>query len=460
MRSLSVSFQSDTISVPVCKKEKPVSPTISDRTLRLSSSRQVETSASRKPTPERKISPLKGKIASEQTENAKPLDGLRSRLVDQHKWPSRASGIVSLSTMNRSIDLSDKKSKTSSLSRPVMVTPSARRLSLDGATRPLEKSSSDLLMEMSRDVSVRRSVDDFSLRMQRPSSSSSSDRTRLSNAAARALSSPVPVSRPSSPSLTRGVSPVRGKVVSSSSRGPSPARARPSSPSRQPQGQGKASVLSFIADIKQGQKAANQIEDVHQLRLLYNRHLQWRFANAQADAASFYQKLNTEKLLYGVWRMILDLQESVREKRNFLQHLRIKLKLYSVLNNQWIFLNDWASIETDHANALNWAIHDLQASTIQIPLTGGAKGDSERVKAAISSAADVMQEMGSSMSFLLPLVEALSSLVSELADLSAHERAMIDECKSLLSCTTASQVEENSLRTHILQTKQAWQLSK
>ena len=108
MRSLSVSFQSDTISIPISKKEKPVPNAPSDRTLRPSSNvahKQVETTTlPRKPTPERKRSPRKGKNAPDQSENSRPVDGLNTRLIDQHRWPSRPAG----NALTKSIDLSDR----------------------------------------------------------------------------------------------------------------------------------------------------------------------------------------------------------------------------------------------------------------------------------------------------------------------------------------------------------------
>lgn len=88
MRSLSVSFQSDAISIPVSKKEKPVTNVALDRTLKPSSNMahkqgEMHGPLSRKPTPERKRSPLKGKNAPDQSENSKPVDGLQTRLIDQ-----------------------------------------------------------------------------------------------------------------------------------------------------------------------------------------------------------------------------------------------------------------------------------------------------------------------------------------------------------------------------------------
>ncbi|KAJ4902880.1 QWRF motif-containing protein 4 [Raphanus sativus] len=117
MRSLSVSFQSDSASVPVVKKEKPFVTSSTDRTLRPSSNRghkqqsetTTTTSVSRKHTPERKRSPLKGKnVSASQSENTKPVDGgPHSRLIEQHRWPSTRM------SMNRSLDLGDKAGKFS-----------------------------------------------------------------------------------------------------------------------------------------------------------------------------------------------------------------------------------------------------------------------------------------------------------------------------------------------------------
>ncbi|XP_075509903.1 AUGMIN subunit 8-like isoform X2 [Primulina tabacum] len=416
MRSLSVSFQSDTISVPTSRKEKPVSHTLTDRTLRPSSNitrKQAETTpASRKPAPERKSSPMKGKNY-DKSENSKPVDTLHTRLVDQHKWPSRIGGKVSSGTLNRSIDLTDRINRNSSLPHSGTGLTSLRRLSLDGASKPLQKSSSDLLMLLCSDDSGNRcSIDASSLSKQKFGSSSLSDRTLLLNSATKVQSVTNPRSRPPSLSSSfRGVSPSRTKGTNPS-RAPSPSQARPSSPSRQPQS--SASVLSFMVDVKKGKKAANHIEDVHQLRLLYNRHLQWRYANARTDAALHSQKVKAE--LTG--------------------------------------LNEWASVERDHTNSLTSAIQDLQSCTNRIPVTGGAKGDIETVKAAVCSAVDVMQAMGSSLSSVLPKVEGMNHLVSELADIAAQERALLDEYESLMGSSAAFQVEEHSLRTHILQMKQ------
>ncbi|KAL2481111.1 QWRF motif-containing protein 8 [Abeliophyllum distichum] len=424
-RNHGVSFQSDILTLPVNKKEKPVFHALSERNLKPSSNIariQGETPPSRKPTPERKRSPLKGKNSVNQSENSRLVDSLHTRLLDQHRWPSRTGGKVSSNILNRSIDITDKNRKTSSSSHSRisssshsrMGTRPLRRLSFDGASRPLQKSSSDSLTLVSSDESESLSLnccsaDDSSLLIQKPGSSSSFDRTPLVNPAVRSQSLPRG-SRPASPSVSRGISPARTKTVNpSSSRGPSPAR------------------------------------------------LQWRYANARADAALRVQKVKAEKTLYRVWRTIVDLRDSVIGKRIGIQQLRVKLKLCKVLNNQVACLDEWASIETEHTNSLSWAIQDLQTSTLRVPITGGARGDIEVFKAAVCSALDVMQAMGSSLCSVLSQVEGMNSLVSQLADVAAKQRAMLDECESLMASIVAMQVEEYSLQTHLLQLKQAWE---
>lgn len=40
---------------------------------------------------------------------------------------------------------------------------------------------------------------------------------------------------------------------------------------------------------------------------------------------------------------------------------------------QMAYLDDWAVLESDHIDALSGAVEDLEASTLRLPLTGGAK---------------------------------------------------------------------------------------
>lgn len=40
---------------------------------------------------------------------------------------------------------------------------------------------------------------------------------------------------------------------------------------------------------------------------------------------------------------------------------------------QMAYLNDWSLLERDHLSSLSGAVEDLEASTIRLPVTGGAR---------------------------------------------------------------------------------------
>lgn len=100
-------------------------------------------------------------------------------------------------------------------------------------------------------------------------------------------------SSPRGTSIARGISPSRGVIpprgISPSGR-MSPLRVRSSSLSsnRAPL------VLNFAVDAKKEKIRENGFADAHLLRLFHNRLLQWRFANARANAVISGQKIRAE----------------------------------------------------------------------------------------------------------------------------------------------------------------------
>uniref|UniRef100_A0A2P2JH24 QWRF motif-containing protein 2 n=1 Tax=Rhizophora mucronata TaxID=61149 RepID=A0A2P2JH24_RHIMU len=214
---------------------------------------------------------------------------------------------------------------------------------------------------------------------------------------------------------------------------------------------GTPSILSFTADIRREKIGVNRIVEVHLLRILYNQLLQWRFVNARADAASSAQRLKAEKSLFDACITISKLRESVRAKRTEVQWLRQNLKLISILKGQMIYLEELELMDQEYSRSLSGAIEALQASTLHLPVVGGARADIHNVKDAICSAVDVMQAMASAICLLLSKVGEVNSLVGELANVTRKERVMLDQCKVLLSAIMAMQVKEFTLRTHILQ---------
>ncbi|KAK4401770.1 QWRF motif-containing protein 2 [Sesamum angolense] len=267
----------------------------------------------------------------------------------------------------------------------------------------------------------------------------------LSTSPASKLIVPPKLKRPASPSK------LMTPVGSSPSRGHSPSRIRNAVSTINNNFSETPSVLSFAVDVRRGKVGENRIVDAHLLRLLYNRHLQWRFANARTEAVLLVQKRSAEKNLWNAWITISDLRDTVTKKRHKLQLLRQKLKLASILKGQMTFLEDWASLDKDHSISLIGAIEALKASTLRLPVVGGAIADVQSLQDAISSAVDIMQAMGSAIYLLLPTVEEVNSLVSELAKVTIKERALLEQCIDCISLLAAMQIKDSSLRTHVLQ---------
>ncbi|KAI3445899.1 hypothetical protein Pfo_002564 [Paulownia fortunei] len=495
-RSLSVSFQGEAFSLPISKtKVAPSSPNLS---------------SVRKGTPERRrtSTPLRGKAdgVGDQAEN--------SKFADQHRWPARNRLVNPLSRSLDCSGTGGERSKligsTNGIRaiqksmiderRPLLV----GRLSLDLGNSELLKAvqqapdgnsvnneasvPSDLTTSDSDSVSSGSTsgVQECSgashgrngprgivvsarfwqetnsrlRRLQDPGSPlSTSPGSKLivppklkrhtsngSLSSPRTMSSPIRGGiRPASPSK------LMTPVGSSPSRGHSPSRIRNAVSTISNNFSDTPSVLSFAVDVRRGKVGENRIVDAHLLRLLYNRHLQWRFVNARTEAVLLVQQRSAEKNLWNAWITISDLRDTVTKKRHRLQLLRQKLKLASILKGQMTFLEDWASLDKDHSISLLGAIEALTASTLRLPVVGGAIADVQSLQDAIGSTVDIMQAMASSIYLLLPMVEEVNSLVSELAKVTTKERALLEQCTDFISLLAAMQVKDSSLRTHILQ---------
>ncbi|XP_016477505.1 QWRF motif-containing protein 2 isoform X1 [Nicotiana tabacum] len=510
-RSLSVSFQGESLSIPV-RKAKPAPATNNFG------------STVRKGTPERRkvtaefVTPERRKIAAA-AESVTPVRGDRTENVkpsDQHRWPGRSKSLNS-SFLTRSMDCGtiDKpkfgsesvikssmksvidiyhRARIESKLKPQSVNDKIDMKSAYGSAISVDALASDSESVSSgsttgvhdgpiviqgrgsqRGIVVpARFWKETNNRIRRgPELGSSVEKngTLKTMAPSKQIGNKKflidsPTTSPRSVPASKGLSsPLRGglRPASPNKALTSPLRRMPS-PTRTRNGiMGSISnnscimpsILSFAADARRGRVGEDRIVDAHELRLLYNRHLQWRFVNARAEAALKAQTTTAERNLYNAWLTTLKLRHSVKSKRIQLLLLQQNMKLYSILKGQGPFLDNWSMIDGDHRNALSGAICALEASTIRLPVVEGARAEVQNVKDAISSSVDVMQAMGSSMCSLLPKVEQVDSMVYELADVVGNERALLDHCNDLLSSLTALQVKECSLRTHLLQLKDA-----
>lgn len=469
-RSLSVSFQGESFAFPISKAKSKPAP--AGNSLRNGTPERRKVGAA---TPGR-----------DQTENSKP--------IEQHRWPGRSRDG---NFLTRSVDFTNERTKTSGSESAVRALPK----SMIDETRVKPKLEKTVNKVVNDSASVTGSVansDHVASDTESVSSGGTSGALEVTsqvrggprgvvvparfwqetNNRLRRVPEPgSPVSKNNKlfsankhlndgPILSpRGLSsPVRGavrpaspsrRVVSST-----PAAARGmASPTRAKNGvvasngnlNNSLSLLSFAAEARGGKVGELRIVDAHLLRLLHNKHLQWRYANARADAAMSVQRGTAEKSLYNAWVTTTKLRHSVRAKRIEIQLLRQNLKMHYILKNQMPYLDTWDHAEKDHSNSLAGVIVALESSTLRLPVVAGAKADIQSMKDSIRSAVDVMQAIASSIFPLLTKVEHLNSLVSELASVTTNESAFLDQCKDLLSTLTAMQVKDCSLRTHILQ---------
>ena len=347
-RSLSVSFQGETFSLPISKTKAQVGSTLT-----------------RKVTPERRrATPVR-----DHGENSKP--------VDQHRWPGRTrQGNSGSNPLSRSLDCSGERKMfgsgamlAKSLQQSMMLDES-RRVSFDGSSRlSLDLgSAAELLKEANKQNPDANSVNEASCvscdltASDTDSVSSGSTNSGMqecggsgiskarsgprnivvsarfwqeTNSRLRRLQDPgsplstSPGSRIGAPakfsqskrfssdgamsSPRTMASPIRGGArpaspsklwtssASSPLRGLSPSRVR-NAVGGQMIGNSvnTPSILSFSVDIRRGKKGEDRIVDAHMLRLLYNRYLQWRFANARADATFMVQKRSAEVWLFSL----------------------------------------------------------------------------------------------------------------------------------------------------------------
>ena len=291
MRNLSSSFQSESVAAPTTRKDKVVTA--------LDCSKGQASVLT-----ERKRSPFRRKNIGEHCENAQPSEETPKRVIEQHRWPAMIAGQAPKNFMSRSIDLSDKATRPVLLSNtsrglsprkapsvgPVQSSNPSRGLSprKNPAAEASVKLSNQSLDEVARSLAIQASRRDDKVDSQAIERSKSLSRPN------RTVTFPVPI-------LQRSSSPSRALPATSSTSRTfrSPSRTRPSTPCRsQSAGAIQASVpsplINYMVDARKGKKNASQIENIHQVRLLHNRHLQWRFINAHAEDALSFQKATVE----------------------------------------------------------------------------------------------------------------------------------------------------------------------
>ncbi|KAI3688934.1 hypothetical protein L2E82_46880 [Cichorium intybus] len=426
-RSLSVSFQGESFALPVSKVAKPGNNGL------------------RNGTPERR------KAAATPVRTSDD-----SHPIDKQRWPGRSwQG----SSMTMSLDFTDQKTKLSGSGTASAVRALRKFMTAETKVKHNRLEIPEIDGTVNKLVYDSDNSDHASSDTESISSGSSLGNVRgggrravvvparfwqetinlLKRVHPESLSPPLSKSNKLSPRVSP-FSPVGGAIPLP----PSPSMGKPKlSPSLKRNGLGsnsnllnKPSILNFSVDARRGKVGENKLVDAHALRLLHNKHLQWRFANAKVDAVMVVQQATAQKSLYNAWVTISKMWHSVISKRSQIQQLKQDLKLYSVLKKQMPYLDNWDQTEMNHSISLSGAIEALKSSSLCLPVLCGAKADVEILKDAIFSSVDVMQAISFSICSLATKVENVNLLASELESTTKGECFLLDQCKDLFSTLT------------------------
>ncbi|KAK3184227.1 hypothetical protein Dsin_031513 [Dipteronia sinensis] len=234
----------------------------------------------------------------------------------------------------------------------------------------------------------------------------------------------------------------------------------PNSPSR---AKGVEKLLNLGFDLFKSKKTSSSsplgpgdAENVHQLRLLHNRFMQWRYANARGDAVNENTTNQVENNLLCAWDSLTKLQHSVIHKKLQLQKKKLEMKLDFILLSQMKLLESWGDMERQHLLAISITKDCLHSVVCKVPLIEGAKVNQQAASVAIRHASDLSASIKSMLASFSPSADNTASLVSELAEVVAQEKLLIDECLELSKTIAMLEIQERSLKCYIIQFE-SWQ---
>ncbi|PIN15086.1 hypothetical protein CDL12_12276 [Handroanthus impetiginosus] len=190
-------------------------------------------------------------------------------------------------------------------------------------------------------------------------------------------------------------------------------------------GGGMNGVLKYF----RGQKKVSPLleEDYHRFRVVYNRFLQWRFANARAEASMAAVKKVAQKKVFNGWIRISIIRNIIAEKRILVHKLKHVTKAYQILNSEMRMLNEWSGIEPKNVEAVGRVVRKLSAISLCLPLVQNAEGDIMSVCDDMSPAIGVMNEIKAMILDMHWQVERTCFLLTELSVMLKQQKQFFQE---------------------------------
>ncbi|KAG8364653.1 hypothetical protein BUALT_Bualt18G0020200 [Buddleja alternifolia] len=237
----------------------------------------------------------------------------------------------------------------------------------------------------------------------------------------------------------------------------------PTSPSR---GKGVGNILSLGIELLKGKKKTcsstnnassplgpGSAESIHQLKLLHNRLMQWRYCNGRAEAVNGNIIKQVQRNILYAWNGLIKLQHSVLQKKLQLQKEKLDMKLNYILQYQMKMLDIWGNMEQQHLSAISSTKHYLHSVVCRIPLLDGAKVEPQSAFIAIRHASDVVSSINLMLTTLSPTIEKTVRELVELAIVVTQEKLLLEECLELFRTIYILEIQERSLKSNIMQLK-------
>ncbi|XP_024028501.1 QWRF motif-containing protein 7 [Morus notabilis] len=213
-------------------------------------------------------------------------------------------------------------------------------------------------------------------------------------------------------------------------------------------GGGVNGVLKYF---RQKKVSPVQEEEFHRFRILHNVLLQWRFANARAEAAISANNSIAQSKLFSVWLWIFKTRNWTVEKRIQLQKLTLEIKLYEILNPQILLLNEWTKLERRNQESVGKLVTKLSGLSVRLPLVRGAKADVMSVYEAMSEAVEAMDDIEAIITRFSAQVESILYMVTELLITKKQHTENFKELERAVNSISTLVAKETSVRAHCIQ---------
>ncbi|KAF8087843.1 hypothetical protein N665_0565s0029 [Sinapis alba] len=204
-------------------------------------------------------------------------------------------------------------------------------------------------------------------------------------------------------------------------------------------------------DTKRQKKVLGQQADARSLKLLHNRYLQWRFANANADVKTQAQKVEAERMFCSLGLKMSELSDSVHKKRIELQGLMRVKALKEIVEPQMPLLEQWTTLEEDYSTSLSETSEALLNASLRLPLDVDIKVETKELAEVLAVASKSMEGIVQNIGQFLPKTQEIESLLSELARVSSREKVAVEDCGVALLKTHSSHFEDCYLRSQFIQ---------